>query len=79
MPIRSQERKNNYQESTESVSENIVSPVLNKIVDLGEQDVMVASPLRAMSPRVENSVLECLRASLKEENNSEMKGQLMES
>ena len=76
---RSQKRRNNQQESTESVSEGFVSPI---VVDNScplEQDVSVACPSRPKSPRIENSFLESLRASLKEEITSEIKNLLIES
>ena len=48
-------------------------------VGLGEQDVMVADPCRTKSPRIEISVLESLRTSLKDEITFEIKGLLLES
>ena len=75
----SQKRRNNQQESTESVSEGFVSPI---VVDNScplEQDVSVVGPSRPKSPRIENSLLEGLRASLKEEITSEIKYLLIES
>ena len=44
-----------------------------------DQDVVVTGPSKPKSPRVENSVLESLRVSLKEETTSEIKSLLMES
>ena len=43
------------------------------------QDVEAAGPSRPKSPRIENSLLENLRASLKEEITSEIKNLLVES
>ena len=76
---RSQKRRNNQQESTECVSEGFVSPIVLKNSCPLEQDVSVAGPLRPKSPRIENSFLESLRASLKEEITSEIKSLLVES
>ena len=44
-----------------------------------DQDDGVAGPSKSKSPRVENSILESLRVSLKEEIPSEIKGLLAES
>ena len=79
MPSRSQKRKNNLQGSYENVSEIITSPVLVENVESICQDVLVAGPSSVKSPRLENSVLEGLRASLKEEITSEIRGLLAES
>ena len=76
---RSQKRKNNQQEVVENVSEGFVSPVLVENSCPLDQDVVVAGPSKPKSPRVENSVLECLRVSSKEEITSEIKSLLMES
>ena len=76
---RNQKRKNNQQESTKSVSESFVSPILvNNSCHL-DQDVNVAVPSRPKSPRIKNSFLQSLRASLKEEITSEIKKFLVES
>ena len=76
---RSQKRKNYQQESTESVSEDFVSPIIvNNSCPL-DKDVSVAGPSVPKSPRIENILLESLRASLKEEITSEIKNLLMES
>ena len=56
-----------------NVSGIVVSTVLNENTSLGEPDVMIAGPSNANSPRIENSILESLRASLKEEITSEIK------
>ena len=67
------------QKNIESVSESLSSPVLVGNVNSVEQDVKISGPSRTKSPRVKNSVLESLRASLKEEITSEIKGLLLES
>ena len=72
---RNQKRKNNQQESTENVSEGFVSPIMVNISCPVDQDVSVAGP---KSPRIENSFLENLRASLKEKITSEIKNLLGE-
>ena len=64
---RSQKRRNNQQEIVENVSECFVSSVLAENSCSLDQDVDVAGPSIPKSPRVENSVLESLRVSLKEE------------
>ena len=76
---RSQKRRNNQQESTESVSEGLVSPIILENVGHSEQDASIAGPSNAKSPRVENSLLESLRASLKVEITSEIKNLLVKS
>ena len=76
MSTRSQKRRNVQQESTENVSEIITCPVSLENVDLDDQDVAVAGPSSAKPPRTENSVLEGLRASLKEDITSEIRGLL---
>ena len=76
---RSQKRKNVQQENSENVSEGFVSPLLVENSCLLNQDVDVAGPSKPNSPRVENSFLESLRASLKEEITSEIKNLLVES
>ena len=78
MSTRSQNIKYKYQENPERVCEKLVTPVLVHIVDLSEQNVMIAGTSITNSPRVENSVLESLRASLKKEITSEIKGLVME-
>ena len=74
---RSQKRKNNQQESTESVSEGFVSPIIANNSCPVDQDVSVAGPSRPKSPRIENSFLESMRASLKDEITSELKNLLV--
>ena len=76
---RSQKRKNNQQEVVENVSEGFVSPVLVENSCPLDQDVVVAGSSKPKSPRVENSVLESLRVSLKKEITSEIKSLLKES
>ena len=75
---RSQKRRNNQQESTESVSEGFVSLIMVNSSCHSDQDVNAAGPSRPKSPRIENSFLESLRASLKEEITSEIKNLLVE-
>ena len=62
---RSRKRKNK-QESTESVSEGFVSPIMVENSQSLDQDVIVAGPSKLKSPRTEVSFLESSRASLKE-------------
>ena len=76
---RSQKRRNNQQEVVENVSEGFVSPVLAENSCSLDKDVFIAGPSKPKSPRVENSVLESLRVSLKEEITFEIKSLLMES
>ena len=58
---RSQKRRNNQQETNESVSEGFVSPVVVKNFCPIDQDVSVAGPSKPKSPRIEGSFLESLR------------------
>ena len=76
---RSQKRKNNQQGSCENVSEGFVSLIVVENSCTLDQDDGVAGPSKPKSPRVENSILESLRVSLKEEITSETKGLLAES
>ena len=76
---RSQKRKNIQQENSENVSDGFVSPVVGEDPCFSEQDVSTAGPSKPKSPRIENSLLESLRASLKEEITSEIKNLLIES
>ena len=71
---RSQKRRNNQQEAIESVSEGFVIPVAVENSCPLDQDVS-----EAKSPRIEGSLLESLRASLKEEITSEIRNLLVES
>ena len=76
---RSQKRKNDQQEGDRNVSEGFVSPIVMENPCSSNQDVEVAGPSRPKSPRIENSLLENLRASLEEEITSEIKNLLIES
>ena len=76
---RSQKRKNSQQESTESVSEGFVSAIMANNSCPVDQDVSVAGPSRPKSPRIENSFLESMRASLKDEITSELRNRLVQS
>ena len=70
---RSQKRKNNQQESTESVGEGSDSPMIVENPCLLVQDADIAGHSRPKSPRIESSFLESLKASLREEITSEIK------
>ena len=76
---RSQKRKNDQQEGDRNVSEGFVSPIIMEKPCSSNQDVEVAGPSRPKSPRIENSLLENLRTSLKEEITSDIKNLLIES
>ena len=76
---RSQKRQNNQHESSESVSEGLVSPIIVENTCHLDQDVSVAGLSRPKFPRIENSLLESLKASLKEDITSELKSHLVES
>ena len=76
---RSQKKRNVQQENCENVSESFVSPVLADNSCLLDHDADIAGPSRPKSPRVENSFLESLRASLKEEITSEIENLIVES
>ena len=76
---RIQKRKNFQQENSENVSDGFVSPVVGEDPCFLEQDVSCAGPSKPKSPRIENSLLECLRTSLKEEITSEIKNLSIES
>ena len=76
---RSQKRKNAQLSADDDVSEGFISPAEVENPSLVEQDSSVAGPSKSKSPRVENSFLESLRASLKEEITSEIKNLLAES
>ena len=58
MSARSQKRRNNQQESSEIVSEILNSSILVRNVESADQDVPIAGPSSAKSPRIEYSVLE---------------------
>ena len=76
---RSQKRRNDQQSTNENVSEGLISPIVVGNLRSLYQDDEVAGPSRPKSPRVENSLLESLRVSLKEEITSEIKNLLAES
>ena len=76
---RSQKRRNTQQEAVENVSEGFVSPVVVGISSPLDQEINVAGPSKAKSPMIKSSVLENLRASMKEEIPSEIKNLLVES
>ena len=75
----SQKRKNTQQENSENVSDGFVSPVVVGNHYFSERDASTAGPSKPKSPRIENSLPESLRASLKEEITSEIKNLLIES
>ena len=76
---RSQKRRNDQQSTSENVSEGLISPIVVGNPCPLNQDDEVAGPSNPKSPRIENSLLESLRASLKEEITSEIKNLLIES
>ena len=76
---RSQKRRNDQQSTSENVSEGLISPIVVGSSCSLNQDDEVAGPSRPNSPGVENSLLESLRISLKEEITSEVKKLLAES
>ena len=76
---RSQKRKNVQQEVNDNVSEGSISPINLEGPRSLVQEIGVPGPSRAKSPRIENSFLESLRSSLKEEITSEIKNLLVES
>ena len=76
---RSQKRRNNQQESTEKLSEGLVPPIVLKNGCQLDQDVCIAGPSSAKSPRVENNFLESLRTSLKDEITSDVRNLIIES
>ena len=76
---RIQKRKNAQLEADDNVSEGFVSPINMENSHPLDQNVELAGPSRPKSPRVENSLLESIRSSLKEEITSEIKTLLLES
>ena len=76
---RSQRKKNNHQESSESVSEGLVSTIIVENTCHLDQEVSVVGPSRSKSSRIENSLFENLKSSLKEEITSEIKSFLVKS
>ena len=79
MSTRSQKRRKGQHKSTENISETITSLILAENVDLSGQNVAIAEPSSAKSPRIENSVLGGHKASLKVEIPSEIRSLLAES
>ena len=75
---RSQKRRNE-QQGDKDVSEGFISPIAVENPCSSNQDVIMSGPSRPKSPRIENSLLESLRASLKDEITSEIKTLLAES
>ena len=76
---RSQKRRNVQQEISNTVCEGLISPVLSEDDTCVAQDVQEAGPSNPESPRIENSIIERLRISLKDEITSEIKNLLVES
>ena len=76
---RSQKRRNDQQGSDRNVSEGFVSPIVMENPCSSDLDMEVAGPSRPKLPRIENSLLESLRTSLKEEITSEIRNLLIES
>ena len=75
---RSQKRRNE-QQGDKDVSEGFISPIAVEDPCSSNQDVIMSGPSRPKSPRIENSLLESLRASLKDEITSEIRSLLAES
>ena len=77
---RRQKRRNDQQSTNEKVSEGLISPIVVGNPCSLNQDDEVAGPSNSKSPRIENSLLESLRASLKEEiTSAKIKNLLVES
>ena len=76
---RSQKRKNIQREADDNVSDGFISPINTESSRPLGQDVELPGPSRPKSPRVENSLLENLKVSLKDEITSEIKNLLIES
>ena len=76
---RSQKRKNAQREADDNVSEGFVSPINMENSHPLDQNIELAGPSKPKSPRVENSFLESIRSSPKEEISSEIKTLLLES
>ena len=76
---RSQKRKNNQQEVVENVSEGFISPVIAGNSRPFDQGADLVDPSKPNSPRIENRLLESLRASLKDEITLEIKNLIIES
>ena len=58
---RSQKRENSLRESTENVSECLISPVVVENSGLLDQDVSEAGPSSAKFPKIEKTVIENFR------------------
>ena len=76
---RSQKRNNAQRDADDNVSEGFILPINMESSRPLDQDIELAGPSKPKSPRVENSLLESLRSSLKEEITSEVKTLLLES
>ena len=76
MSTTSQKRRNKQQERSEIVFENVSSHILVENVVSSHQDAPISGSSSAKSPRIENSVLEGLRSSLKEAIISEIRSLL---
>ena len=76
---RSQKRKNDQQESSNNVCEDLISLVLSEDDIRVAQDVQIAGPSNPNSPRIENSIKENMRISPKDGITSEIKNLLAES
>ena len=76
---RSQKRRNTQRDAEDNVNEGFVSPINVDNSRSSNQETDVSGPSRPKSPRVENSLLESLRVSLKEAITSEIKNLLLES
>ena len=73
LTTRSQKRRNKFRERTENVSEGLISPDVVENSGFLDQDVSATGRSNAKSLRIENSILESLQASLREEKTSEIK------
>ena len=65
-------QKNTQRDAEDIVSEGFISPIDMENSSSSNLDIDVAGPSRPKSPRIENSSLESLRDSLKEEITSEI-------
>ena len=70
---RSQKRRNTQREAEDNVNEGFISPINVDNSRSLNQETDVSGPSKPKSPRVENSLLENLRVSLKEKITSEIK------
>ena len=73
---RSQKKSNDQQESSNTVSEGLISPVLSEYDTQVVQDVSAAGP---KSPRIKNSIIKSWRISLKNEITPEKRNILAET